>query len=97
MSHPAAPKSFFTTFLVEPAHRLLKRRRDRQHLSELLNLSDALLRDIGLTRFDIREAMRTGELSSSQALSRIVAFNATAGVAKVGTSPSISETLLRAA
>jgi uncharacterized protein YjiS (DUF1127 family) len=100
MSHEAASQTFFTRFILTPARFFIKRRRDRLQLREMLSMSDALLRDIGLTRFDIAAAMQSkGELKSTGCLSSVVAARGTAvHVLETARVPvSVSEPYLKAA
>ena len=46
---------------------LLRRSARRRAYSELLRLDDHLLRDVGLTRADLRAAMITGEMTGTGA------------------------------
>lgn len=98
MSHDAASKSFFSRFFLHPARFLIRRYRARRQLAEMLSLSDAVLCDIGLTRFDIIEAMRSnGELASTNPLSRVITAPGTATLVAARVSGSVSEAYLKAA
>lgn len=67
MAHVAAKSSFFSRFFLSPLRQVAAARRDRRRVQELLHLSDAMLRDIGITRFDIQHAVRTTGCSSASA------------------------------
>lgn len=100
MSHEAASQSLFTRFILTPARFLIKRRRDRRQLAEMMTMSDALLRDIGLTRFDIMAAIQAkGEVTSTSSLSRVAAARGAAvHVIETARVPvSVSEPYLKAA
>lgn len=100
MSHGAASHSFFSRYILKPARFLIKRHRDRRQLAEMLTMSDALLRDIGLTRFDIVSAMRSKSLmASTGSLSRVAATSGAAvHVIETAKVPiGVSEPFLKAA
>lgn len=99
MSHEAASQSLFTRFILTPARFLIKRRRDRRQLAEMMTMSDALLRDIGLTRYDLMVATQSkGELKSTGSLSRIAAARGAAvHVIEPRAPVSVSEPYLKAA
>jgi uncharacterized protein YjiS (DUF1127 family) len=72
MAHAAAKTPSITSILLSPLMRLIAARRDRRRVHELLQLSDSLLRDIGLTRFDVQCAMtKSGSGAASAALAEV--------------------------
>ncbi|TLX16333.1 DUF1127 domain-containing protein [Rhizobium sp. MHM7A] len=100
MSHEAASQSLFSRFVLTPARFLIKRRRDRRQFAEMMTMSDALLRDIGLTRFDLVTAIHSkGGLTSTGSLSRVAAARSAAvHVIETARVPvSVSEPYLKAA
>jgi uncharacterized protein YjiS (DUF1127 family) len=100
MSHNAAPKSLLSKLFLQPALYFIKRHRERRQLTEMLSMSDSLLRDIGLTRFDIQTAMRSkGGLTPTANLSKVsAARGAAVHVIETARVPvSVSEPFLKAA
>ncbi len=98
MSHEAASKSLFERLFLNPARFLIKRHRDRRQLAEMLSMSDSLLRDIGVTRYDLMAAIRAkGDAAGS--LSRVAAARgASVHLIESARAPvSVSEPYLKAA
>jgi uncharacterized protein YjiS (DUF1127 family) len=73
MAHPAAKSSFLSRYFLRPFKSLVAAHRDRHRMNELLQLSDSMLRDIGLTRFDVRSALHTSSFGSASAVLNEVA------------------------
>ena len=98
MSHEAASQSFLERFVLNPARFLIKHHRARRQLAEMLNMSDELLRDIGLTRYDLMDAIRA-KGNATGSLSRIAAARgASVHLLESARAPvSVSEPYLKAA
>lgn len=100
MLHEAASTSFMSKLIWNYARNLINRHRERRQINELMHMSDALLRDIGLTRYDVQEAMRSkGGLTPTAVLSRVSSARGAAEhvVGTIGAPGSVSETYLKAA
>lgn len=98
MSHGAAFQSLFERLFLNPARFLIKRHQARRQLTEMFMMSDALLRDIGVTRYDLMAAIRAkGDAAGS--LSRVAAARgASVHLIESARAPvSVSEPYLKAA
>lgn len=101
MSLSATRPSFFQRFIFDTARKFIKARRARRQLQEMLHMSDHLLADIGLTRFDVAIALRCRDSievnkSLSQAAAAKLVFSR--AISKSTSAPvGISEPMLRAA
>jgi uncharacterized protein YjiS (DUF1127 family) len=98
MSHKAASHSLFESLLLKPARFLIKRHRARRQLAEMLTMSDSLLRDIGLTRYDLMAAIQAKDTAAGS-LSRVAAARgASVHLIETARAPvSVSEPYLKAA
>jgi uncharacterized protein YjiS (DUF1127 family) len=68
MALSAAKSSFLSRVFLHPLKRLSAAHRDRRRMNELLQLSDSLLRDIGITRFDVHSAVRSSGIGIPSAV-----------------------------
>ena len=68
----ATVKEFLSRLVVKPVKRSIEMRKDRKRVTDLLSLNDDLLRDIGMTRVDIRRAIRSHDVFPSQSLAASV-------------------------
>ncbi len=85
MAHIAAKSSLLSRLFLLPLQRFAATRRDRRRVNELLHLSDSLLRDIGITRFDVYSAVRsTGNGSASAVLAGVARARIAANANPVG-------------